>query len=126
MTAKLLHVSLVFLCVGLTCHSKGQSHEILFCGEKIPVSSGFVADKLMSVIKKQMRFINMSDIRNESKKYFPEIERYLTGTNLPQDFKYLAIVESAFKNGVSKAGAAGFWQLMTATARQKGLLINDI
>ncbi|MCW3092341.1 MAG: lytic transglycosylase protein [Ferruginibacter sp.] len=79
----------------------------------------------MGVIKNQIRFINLSDIRNESKKYFPLIEDYLTRTNLPQDFKYLAIVESAFKNAVSKAGAAGFWQLMPATAREKGLMVNE-
>ncbi|MEP7142960.1 MAG: lytic transglycosylase domain-containing protein [Ferruginibacter sp.] len=128
MTGKLFYARLlfIFLYVNLSSESKGQVHEILFCGEKIPVSSGFVAEKLMGVIKNQMRFINMSNIRNESKKYFPDIERYLKATNLPQDFKYLAIVESAFKNAVSKAGAAGFWQLMKPTAIEKGLIINDI
>lgn len=119
---KLLHV-LFIAC--LSFQVKAQAHEILFCGEKIPVSSTFVADKLMNVIRKQIRYINLSEIRKESKKYFPLIENYLRRTNLPQDFKYLAIVESAFKNAVSKAGAAGFWQLMPTTAEEKGLTVNE-
>ncbi|MBC7889029.1 MAG: lytic transglycosylase domain-containing protein [Ferruginibacter sp.] len=121
-----VRILLIFFYVFLSHQSGGQVHDILFCGEKIPVSSGFVAGKLMRVIKKQMRFINMSNIRSDSKKYFPLIEDYLMRTNLPQDFKYLAIVESAFNNAVSKAGAAGFWQLMPNTAREKGLMVNEL
>jgi hypothetical protein len=57
----------------------------------------------------------------------PKVEYYLQATNLPQDFKYLAIVESGFKTDVSSnVGAAGFWQLMPATARELNLTVNEI
>src|SRR5690606_12401880 len=45
---------------------------------------------------------------------------------LPLDLKYLPIVESGFTNATSHAGAAGYWQLMPATAREYGLVVNDV
>jgi len=57
----------------------------------------------------------------------PQIEYYLNATNLPQDFKYLAIVESGFKlDATSPVGAVGFWQIMPATARDLNLVVNDL
>ena len=99
--------------------------EVTFCGEKIPVQDRFVADKLMNILKKQMRYINMPDLRKRINLYFPQVEYYLRETGLPEDFKYLAIVESGFKNAVSSAGAAGFWQFMKPTAIDFGLVVND-
>ena len=54
------------------------------------------------------------------------IEYYLNVTGLPEDFKYLAIVESGFKNVTSSAGAAGFWQLMKGAAIQYGLSLSPV
>lgn len=99
-------------------------HDIIFCGERIPVNDKFVEDKLMNIIKKQINNVNVPELRQRVKQYMSIIEYYLEATGLPEDFKYLAIVESGFKNLVSSAGAAGFWQLMPATARELGLVIN--
>lgn len=100
--------------------------EVTFCGEKIPVKDRFVADKLMNILKQQMRYINMPDLRKRINLYFPQVEYYLRATGLPDDFKYLAIVESSFKsNALSHAGAGGFWQFMPTTAREYGLVVND-
>ena len=58
-------------------------------------------------------------------RWFPVIEPILAAHGVPNDFKYLAIIESGFVNVVSPAGAAGFWQLMQATAREFGLEVNS-
>jgi len=43
---------------------------------------------------------------------------------LPEEFKYLPIVESMYNPfAVSKSGAAGIWQLMPQTARRYGLIV---
>lgn len=102
------------------------AHEIIFCGERIPVNDQFVSNKLMGIIKKQINYVNVPSLRERVNQYMSQVEYYLNATNLPQDFKYLAIVESGFKNAVSSAGAAGFWQLMPATARELGLIVNDL
>jgi len=58
--------------------------------------------------------------------YMPTIERKLKSAGIPDDVKYLAIAESALRNDVvSKAGAAGIWQFMPATARDHGLIVNE-
>lgn len=103
---------------------KSAAHDIMFCGEKIPVSDRFVADKLMNVIKRQMNYVNLPELRKRVNLYFGRVEYYLRATGLPDDFKYLAIVESGFQNRESSAGAAGFWQLMPATARELGLSVD--
>lgn len=58
-------------------------------------------------------------------KYFPTIERILKEEGVPDDFKYLAVIESGLTNAVSPAGARGFWQIMKATGREYGLEINS-
>ncbi len=58
--------------------------------------------------------------------YFPIFEYYLNLYNLPEDLKYLPIVESALKpDATSPMGAGGLWQFMKATGRQYGLEINN-
>ena len=57
-------------------------------------------------------------------KYFPVIEPILKKNGIPEDFKYLAVIESGLQNVTSPAGARGFWQIMKATGRENGLEIN--
>ncbi|MBT8271501.1 MAG: lytic transglycosylase domain-containing protein [Flavobacteriaceae bacterium] len=57
-------------------------------------------------------------------KYFPVIEPILERYGVPEDFKYLAVIESGLQNVTSPAGAKGFWQIMKATGRENGLEIN--
>ncbi|NDK08347.1 transglycosylase SLT domain-containing protein [Candidatus Gracilibacteria bacterium] len=58
--------------------------------------------------------------------YIPYIEKKLKEAKIPDDFKYLVIVESALRNDViSSAGAGGIWQFMPDTAMQYGLKVND-
>lgn len=116
-----LSIQFFFTCV----YSQSLSHDIIFCGERIPVSDRFVADKLMNVIRKQIPYVNMPDLRQRTKKYFGIVEYYLRETGLPEDFKYLAIVESGFTTAVSKVGATGFWQIMPKTANDWGLIMNE-
>ena len=60
-----------------------------------------------------------------AQKYFPIIEPILKKHGIPDDFKYLAVIESGLTNAVSPAGARGVWQIMPATARENGLEVNE-
>ncbi|MEO7306578.1 MAG: lytic transglycosylase domain-containing protein [Ferruginibacter sp.] len=121
-------ISTIVFCCFLSVLSKQSwaQHEIIFCGERIPVADKFVSEKLMGIIKKQINYVNVPSLRERVNQYMSQVEYFLNATNLPQDFKYLAIVESGFKNAVSSAGAAGFWQLMPKTAQGLGLVVNDV
>src|SRR6187397_2380963 len=86
-------------------------HPIIFCGEYIPVDNEFVANKLMSVIKSQAKYVNMPSLRESTAMYFGYVTNMLRINGIPEDFKYLPIVESGFRMVSSSAGARGFWQL---------------
>lgn len=58
-------------------------------------------------------------------RYFPEIERILKEEGIPNDFKYLAIIESNLQQAISPVGAQGFWQFMPATAKLYDLKMSD-
>lgn len=58
--------------------------------------------------------------------YFPLFDEELAKRDLPEELKYIAIVESNLNPyAKSKSGASGMWQFMKATARLKGLVVND-
>ena len=58
-------------------------------------------------------------------RYFPVIEPILKQHKVPDDFKYLALIESGFMpRAVSPAGAAGIWQFMRETAKEYGLEVS--
>lgn len=60
-----------------------------------------------------------------SARWFPVIEPILKANNIPDDFKYLAVIESNLENAVSSAGATGYWQFIKSAATQYGLEVND-
>lgn len=61
-----------------------------------------------------------------SQLYFPMFEEVLDRHNLPLEFKYLAICESALNPiARSRAGAAGLWQFMYPTGKMFGLKVNS-
>jgi len=43
---------------------------------------------------------------------------------MPDDLKYVALIESGLMNVNSPVGASGFWQFMDKTGKQYGLTIN--
>lgn len=56
---------------------------------------------------------HLANIISRSKLYFPIFEEYLSKYNLPQELKYLAIIESALDpKAKSKSGAMGLWQFL--------------
>jgi hypothetical protein len=58
----------------------------------------------------------------KSKQFFPKAVTILNKHSLPEEFKVLLALESAFNgNAVSKAGAVGYWQIMDEVAKEYGL-----
>ena len=53
------------------------------------------------------------------------MEPILAKYGVPDDFKYLAVIESSLVNAVSPAGARGVWQFMPSTAKEKGMEVSE-
>ena len=62
------------------------------------------------------------DVMRKSTIYFPIMEEKLAEYGLPDELKYLSIVESGLNaQAISRAGAGGLWQFMPYTGRSYGL-----
>src|SRR5690554_4144927 len=80
-------------------------------------------------------FINYFTVRNRSytkmtlarmATYMPLFEKALEKQHMPDDIKYLAIIESGLNpRAVSRVGAMGLWQFMPATGREYKLHVNQ-
>jgi len=97
-----------------------------FCDEKIPTNDYALKDNLEKEFFKNKQWKNNAGyLFSKAQKWFPYIEPILKQEGVPDDFKYVAVIESHLSNAVSPAGAAGFWQLVPSTARHYGLIVND-
>ncbi len=97
-----------------------------FCGEQVPLDQFDVKEKLDRelLVNTYWQSNTLLNIKRANK-YFPVIEPILKKNGIPDDFKYLALIESGFTNVVSPAGAAGFWQIMKSAGRERGLEITS-
>ena len=68
---------------------------------------------------------NTIQLLQKSGRYFPIIEPILESEGVPNDFKYLAVIESGLSQVVSPAGATGIWQMLETTARDYNLEVNE-
>jgi membrane-bound lytic murein transglycosylase D len=99
--------------------------ELTFAGEKVPLEIEDVKERLEREIYVNAYWqSNMILLMKRSSKFLPEIEKMLKENGIPDDFKYLAMAESALMNVASPAGAKGFWQIMESTGKEYGLEIS--
>jgi hypothetical protein len=98
-----------------------------FAGEPVPLARWDVAERL------EREFLlsvgNPAQVvlwLKRSARYFPYIERELERAGLPEDLKYVAVIESALlPSAYSHASALGIWQFIASTAKRYGLSVNS-
>ena len=98
-----------------------------FAGEQTPLQISDVRERLDRelLVNANLDATTLLVIKRANRA-FPIIEPILKNYNVPDDFKYLAVIESNLLNAVSPAGAKGVWQFMPETARQIGMEVNDV
>ena len=100
--------------------------DLNFAGEAMPLSDPDVYERMdRELLVNTYWQSNGLLMFKRAQKYFPIIEPILKKHGIPDDFKYLAVIESGLTNAVSPAGARGVWQIMPATAKENGLEVND-
>ncbi|MCS6980601.1 MAG: lytic transglycosylase domain-containing protein [Flavobacteriales bacterium] len=100
--------------------------QINFAGEPVPLADYEVRERLeREILENTFRHAKTLLILKKAGRYFPVIEKILSEEGVPDDFKYLCVIESELSNVVSPAGAAGFWQFLKSTALEYGLEVND-
>ncbi|RKE95005.1 lytic transglycosylase domain-containing protein [Ichthyenterobacterium magnum] len=97
-----------------------------FAGEAMPLDNPDILERMdRELLVNTYWQSNGLLMFKRAEKYFPIIEPILKANNIPDDFKYLAVIESGLTNAVSPAGARGVWQIMKTTGRENGLEINS-
>ena len=96
-----------------------------FAGEAVPIHFFDVRESLERELIVNMNFhSNTLQYLKRVTRYFPMIESILAVNDIPDDFKYLALIESDLMNKVSPSGATGFWQFMKPAASDYGLEVS--
>ncbi len=96
-----------------------------FSGEALPLKNPDIHERMdRELLVNTYWQSNALLMFKRANKYFPIIERILKEYGIPNDFKYLAVIESGLANAVSPANAKGFWQIMKTTGKENGLEIN--
>jgi hypothetical protein len=100
---------------------------VTFCGQRIDLTR---FDRYERMDRELLAFTYMHSTSiqmiKKANRYFPIVEPILKKNGIPDDFKYLMVIESNLNpNARSSAGAAGLWQFMKTTGREYGLEVND-
>lgn len=106
-------------------YALNQPKLIGFAGEKMPLEQSDIKERFDRELLVNTYWQSQTILFiKKAYKYFPVIEPILKKEGIPEDFKYLALAESGLANIVSPSGATGFWQIMKATAKENGLIVN--
>ncbi len=120
-----------------------NAQEVVLSNEFIPDNSyDEVADRIsciegrvpLNFNKRVMAFVDYFSVRNRAytrdiilkkERYFPLFSEALAKHNMPDELKYLSIVESGLRaNAISRANAVGLWQFISSTGKMYGLRSN--
>lgn len=127
----------LFVYAASDTERKEKSHEgtamyfppmVDFAGEKTPLHIYDVRERFDRELLVNANLHSSTIlILKRANRAFPVIEPILAKYGVPDDFKYLAVIESSLApTAASASGAKGIWQFMPDTAKEKGMEVNDI
>ena len=100
--------------------------DLEFCGEHVPMDQLDVRERLDRELLVNTYWQSNSLLAHKrANRWFPLIEPILKREGVPDDMKYIPLIESGLTNVTSPAGAVGFWQFMKETAIAEGLVVNN-
>lgn len=99
---------------------------LYFAGERVPMNIYYVRESMDRELMVNMYWhSNILLYMKRAGRFFPVIEPILKKNGVPEDFKYLCVIESGLQNVTSSAKAQGYWQFIKSTGEKYGLTIND-
>ncbi len=100
--------------------------DLHFADEKLPMNDFEVFERMDRELTVNTYWQTQTIlIHKRANRWFPIIEPILKRNGIPNDFKYIPVIETGFLNLTSPAGAVGFWQFMEGTAKELGLEVNN-
>jgi membrane-bound lytic murein transglycosylase D len=97
-----------------------------FASEPVPVDITDVKERLDKELQiNTYLHSNTIFLIKRATRWLPQIEEILRKNGVPEDFKYLPLIESNLMNVVSPKDAVGFWQILKTSGKEFGLEITD-
>ncbi len=97
-----------------------------FAGERVPLENFEVKERIQREFLVNTYWYSSTILGlQRANRWFPVIIPILKEYKIPDDFKYIPVIESDLTNAVSPAGAVGFWQITEPIAKKYGLEVND-
>ncbi len=97
---------------------------VTFAGEEMPLDIADVRERLDKELQSNTYFhSNTIFLIKRANRWLPQFEEILRKHGIPEDFKYLPLVESNLMNVVSPAEAVGYWQILKSSGKEYGLEI---
>jgi membrane-bound lytic murein transglycosylase D len=113
------------VATGLIKRKPAAAATLNFANENLPLNNKKVSGKMKrSLWRHSFGRVQSNVLHLKAAKMFPVIEPILKEQGIPDDFKFIPLVESGFGEGHSSKGAYGPWQFMPGTARTYGLKVN--
>lgn len=99
-----------------------------FAGERVPLELADVRERLDKELHINTYWHNNTIfLMKRANRWFPQMEPILKKYGIPDDFKYLPLIESGLMNDISPKDAVGFWQIVKSAGKENGLEItNDV
>jgi len=100
--------------------------ELTFAGEPVPLQIPDVYERLDKELQINTYFhSNTLFLIKRANRWLPQIEEILKQNDVPDDFKYLPLIESNLLNDVSPKNAVGYWQILKDAGKENGLEITN-
>lgn len=98
--------------------------EVSFAGEPVPLAIPDVRERLDKELHINSYLHNNTIfLMKRANRWLPQISAILKVHQIPDDFKYLALIESGLVNDVSPKEAVGYWQILKSSGKELGLEI---
>jgi len=122
-------LSLFFTCLSFVSFSQRETPQVPsrmnFAGMKLRIHESGRKDIQESVDALTRSETHYNVMIEKARSYFPIIERVFKEENVPEDFKYLVLQESALiPDAVSSSNAVGYWQFKDFTAMEMDLRVD--
>lgn len=123
----LLSLLLLFTLIPLMAQPVPDVPEyVVFAGQKITFDRADLRERMdRELVAFTYSHTNSTLMIKRANRLFPQIEPILKRMGIPDDLKYLMVIESNLDpQAASSAGAAGLWQFIQSTGRSYGLEVN--
>jgi hypothetical protein len=98
--------------------------EVTFAGERVPMDIADVKERLDKELQINCYLhSNTIFLIKRANRWIPQMEKIMKQYDIPEDFKYLPLIESNLLNVTSPRAAVGYWQILESSGKELGLEI---